>query len=125
MTDLDNAIRQAVSAEDAALMDRLAADPSLPKQVFNTFQGQFGLLNILGSVVAIVLFAGGAFAAWRFATTFNVHDMLIWGALATFAFAGLTLIKVWFWMELQRHAVVREIKRLELQVARLVSHSAV
>lgn len=125
MTDLDSAIRQAVSAEDAELMDRLAADPSLPKQVFNTFQGQFGWLNILGSIAALFMFAGGAYAAWRFATSPDIYDMLIWGALAAVAFAGLTLIKLWFWMELQRHAVVREIKRLELQVARLASHSAV
>jgi hypothetical protein len=37
------------------------------------------------------------------------------------AVAGLALVKVWFWMELQKNAIVREVKRLELQVASLAA----
>ena len=29
------------------------------------------------------------------------------------------MIKAWFWMQIHRNRVLREIKRLELQVARL------
>ena len=32
-----------------------------------------------------------------------------------------TMIKVWFWMEIQKNAIVREIKRVELQVANLAA----
>jgi hypothetical protein len=31
------------------------------------------------------------------------------------------MIKVWFWMEIQKNAIVREIKRVELQVANLAA----
>jgi hypothetical protein len=29
------------------------------------------------------------------------------------------MMKIWYWLELNKNAVTREIKRLELQVARL------
>jgi len=42
-----------------------------------------------------------------------------WGARTILAFLGLGLIKLWFWMELQKVSIVREIKRVELQMASL------
>lgn len=121
MSDLDKAIREGYSAEDADLMQRLAADPSMTRQVLNAFQGPFGALNVLSVLVSLALFAGGAYSVWRFVGAAEVRDMLIWGGGAAFAFSGLSLIKLWFWMELQRNATVREIKRLELQVSRLAA----
>jgi hypothetical protein len=47
--------------------------------------------------------------------------MLRWGAASALAFAGISLIKVWFWLELQKNAIVREVKRLEVQVASLAA----
>jgi len=38
---------------------------------------------------------------------------------AALAFLGLGLIKRWFWFELKTHVIVREIKRVEAQVAGL------
>jgi Family of unknown function (DUF6768) len=123
MNDLDDAIRQGYSAEDAELMQRLAADPSLPRMVLNTFQGPFGAFNVLGWIAGFALFATGAYCAWRFAAAPELRAMLLWGAGAALAASGLVLVKLWFWMELQRNAVVREIKRLELQVSRLAARA--
>lgn len=121
MSDLDKAIREGYSAEDADLMKRLAADPSMTRQVLNAFQGPFGAFNVLGVLVTLVLLAGGAYCVWRFLGTADVRDMLIWGGGAAAALCAVSMIKVWFWMELQRNATVREIKRLELQVSRLTA----
>jgi hypothetical protein len=122
MNKLDEAIRKVVSKDDAELLEKLTAQTALPRQMIDTFRGQFGFLNILGSVVAVVMFGAGVFCAWRFATATAVQDMLTWGALAAVAIASVILIKIWFWMELQRHAIVREIKRLEFQVACLAAN---
>lgn len=47
--------------------------------------------------------------------------MLMWGAGTALAISGLTMIKVWFWMEIQKNAIVREIKRVELQLGKLAA----
>jgi hypothetical protein len=59
--------------------------------------------------------------AWRFWQAQEVGDMLRWGAASALTFAGVALVKVWFWLELQKNAIVREVKRLEVQVASLAA----
>jgi hypothetical protein len=33
----------------------------------------------------------------------------------------VAILKIWFWMEMHKNAVLREVKRLELQIARLAA----
>ena len=47
--------------------------------------------------------------------------MQLWGAGAMLSALGLGLIKLYFFMEIQKNAIVREIKRVELQVAGLTA----
>jgi hypothetical protein len=121
MNDLDQAIRQSLSVEDAALLDRLGADQALHRQVLATFEGRLRWFNVAGSIAAVVLFGVACVLAWRFVQAKELGEMLRWGAASALAFAGIALIKVWFWLELQKNAIVREIKRLEVQVASLAA----
>ena len=121
MTDLDQAIRESLSAEDAALLDRLGADQALHRQVLATFEGRLRWFNVAGWIAGVVLFGVACVLAWRFLQAAELADMLRWGAASALAFAGLALIKVWFWLELQKNAIVREVKRLEVQVASLAA----
>lgn len=121
MNELDRAIRQSLSAEDAELFDRFGADQALHRLVLATFEGRLRWFNAAGWVAGFVLFAVGCFLAWRFMQAKDVGDMLRWGASSALAFAGLALIKVWFWLELQKSVIVREVKRLEVQVASLAA----
>lgn len=121
MNDLEQAIRQSLSAEDAQLFDRLGADQALHRQVLATFEGQLRWFSAAGWIAGFVLFGVASILAWRFVNAPEVADMLRWGAGSALAFAGLALVKVWFWLELQKNAIVREVKRLELQVASLAA----
>ena len=121
MNDLDRAIRESLSAEDAELFDRLGRDQALHRQVLATFEGQFRWINVAGWIAGTLLFGGACVMAWRFVHAPDLADMLRWGAGSALGFAGLALVKVWFWMELQKNAIMREVKRLELQVASLAA----
>ncbi len=122
MNELDRAIRQSLSAEDAELLERV--DPSLRQQVLATFEGQLRWLNVAGWIAGFVLFGVASVMTWRFIYAPTLEEMLRWGAAAALGFAGLALIKVWFWMELQKNAIMREVKRLEVQVASLAAQLA-
>ena len=121
MNDLDHAIRQSLSAEDSELFDRLGTDRALHRQVLATFEGELRWFNVAGWIAGVVLFVVAAGSAWRFVQAQELGDMLRWGAASALAFAGIALIKIWFWMELQKNAIVREVKRLEVQVASLAA----
>ncbi|CAN5702480.1 hypothetical protein BH11PSE1_BH11PSE1_15220 [soil metagenome] len=119
MTDIDEAIRQSLSAEDVRFLEAHGGEQPLLRQVLQTLTGSFAPLNAGGWIAGFALFAVGAFCVWRFLNVTELRDLLLWGGGAMATMLGLTLIKVWFWMEMQKNAIVREVKRLELQLARL------
>lgn len=121
MNELDRAIRQSLSAEDAELFDRFGADQALHRQVLATFAGRLRWFNAAGWIAGVVLFAVACVFAWRFWSAQDLEVMLRWGAASALACAGVMLVKVWFWLELQKNAIVREVKRLEVQVASLAA----
>lgn len=121
MNELDDAIRQSLSVEDAELFDRLGADQALHRQVLATFEGRLRWFNAAGWIAGFLLFGVACVLSWRFVNAATLADMLRWGGAAALAFAGVTLVKVWFWLELQKNTILRELKRLELQVASLAA----
>ena len=121
MDNIDDRIRKSLSAEDQAFLAQLDEGDSLYQDIASAFRGRMRWLNILGSVFALLLFILAVFCAWRFATQADLREMQMWGAAAALAFLGNALIKLWFWIELKSNAVVREIKRVELQVAALAA----
>jgi hypothetical protein len=120
-TDIDDAIRSALSAEDASAFARFDQHPSLPAEALATLQGRHRGINSLGWIAGFALFAVGCYFWWRMAGTGDLREAMSWGMGAGMAFLGLSLIKVWFWMELQSNRILREVKRVELQVAVLAS----
>ena len=121
MTQIDEAIRRALTAEDARALDAFAADEGLLALVLATFGGPFRWLNLAGWIAGFAVFGVGLWGGLRFVRAGDLREMMLWGALVGLAAATLVMIKLWFWMELHRNATQREIKRLELQVARLAA----
>jgi hypothetical protein len=121
MTSIDEAIRRALSDEDAKLLERFGADLPLADQVQDSFRGHLGWLNALSWLVGLALFAVGLYCGWRFLAAAETADTLRWGMGVLLSAMGLMLIKIFAWMEIEKNAVVREVKRLELQVARLAA----
>lgn len=119
MTHIDDAIRQALSAEDAKLLDAFGAEQGLHNQLLQTFQGRLWWVNVFGWILGFALFAALCYCVWRFLGTPDLREMLIWGVAVGVAFTGLAMVKIWFFLEMQKNAIIREVKRLELQVARL------
>ena len=49
--------------------------------------------------------------------------LLVWGGGFMFCMMAVSMLKLWFWMEMQTNSVLREVKRVELQVSRLASRT--
>ena len=121
MNQIDDDIRQALSAEDAEALERYATEPSLVQRVLEAFSGRLALLNALALFLGFALFGVGLYSAWRFMSESDLAEMLKWGGATGLAALSMIATKLWFWSELRSNAVIREIKRLELQVARLAA----
>jgi hypothetical protein len=53
--------------------------------------------------------------------TDDVRTTVLWTAAAIVSALFVAMLKMHFWMEMNKNVVLREVKRLELQVARLAA----
>lgn len=60
-----------------------------------------------------------AFALSRLLSTEDTHDMLVWGGAGLLAIVLIVAVKIWYWLEMLRLALTRDLKRRELRVSRL------
>ena len=121
MNELDKKIREALRAEDADLVDDFDSEPSLFEMLFETFRGKHRWLVFMTIFWTLVFMVLAVLSVIQFFRAEETRDLVMWAAASALFLSGVSMMKVWFWMELNKNAVTREIKRLELQIARLAS----
>lgn len=121
--DLDRMIEDALNAEDRAILDRYG-EQGMFAQMAGLFQGKLAFWSVLTVIAQMAMFAVALYAGAKFLGTQDPQMMVRWAALAWFGATGTIVIKTWFWMQMQANRILREVKRVELQVARLNSVKA-
>lgn len=118
MTNLDDKIREALSEQDQVLMDQFG-EQGLFGQLGGLFQGKLAWLTVATLFIGTILTIIAVYAIFRFVTAEEVSDIIRWGGLAWIAGVSQMMIKLWSWMRMETNRTLREIKRLELQIARM------
>ena len=116
--DVDTLIRDALGEEERELFDRLG-DPTLPEMLGEVFRGRLRWLAAIVALVVVIFTGIAVYAAVQFFDADEVAEMIRWAGIFFFCMTAIMANKLWHWMEMQRYALTREIKRLELQIATL------
>ena len=119
MNNIDAKIRRALEATDADLADEFDGDQSMTEMVFDTFRGTQKWLTFLSIFWGLVFMAGSIVGIIQVFKAQETRELILWGLGFVFCFSAVAMMKVWFWMQMNRNSILREIKRVELQVARL------
>jgi hypothetical protein len=117
MRDLDAMIDEALSAEEKELLHRIGDEPGFFGQVFGVFRGPTGWVNVLLMVTQGVFFIAGAYAAWRFFGAADPVTQLRWGLPSAVLLILSAMLKMAVLPRMETNNIIREIKRLELQLA--------
>ena len=118
MDELDKRIEAALNAEDRALLAQFG-EQGLVGQVFSVFSGKQGWIASIMVVMSFVVFAAAVYCSWKFFTADAVLTAMRWGAGAGMLMLMVGFMKVWFWMRMESNRMLREVKRLELQMVRM------
>jgi len=121
--ELDGLIRESLGSTEAEVYDQFG-ELSLFQLMFETFRGRHRLFVFGGFAAVLVFFVLGILSAIRFVHAPELHEMICWGATTALCFGMVTVIKIWYWMEMARVSVVRETKRLQLLVVRLAGNAS-
>lgn len=118
MNKLDEMIGRALTEEDRELLAR-HGEPGYVAQAFGMFRGPMAWALWVAYVAGAVAFVMGAYAFWQMVTTTDLVAAVKWGVGALLLFQMTTLTKSFMGSHMQANRMLRELKRLELQVALL------
>lgn len=120
MSKIDELISGALSAEDRALLAS-HGEPGYLSQAFGLFRGPMASVMWLVNIAAGVAFLAGAYALWQMFSTSEALVAVKWGIASLFLFQVTTLCKSFMGSHMEANRMLRELKRVELQLSLLRS----
>jgi hypothetical protein len=118
MRNPEQTIDEALGAEELELLRGIGEEPGYIEQAVGIFSGRLGWVNAVLMAVQGAAFIGGAWAAWNFFSANDVLAALRWGLPAAVLLLMSLTIKMALWPSIQTNRLMRELKRIELQIAR-------
>lgn len=118
MEDIDQLIKETLTEEEAKFYDSLE-EQSVIGMVIGLFKGRNKWILILMNIMTLVFFALFIFCVVRFFDTNETNELIKWGLGSLVFLLGVSMLKIFAWMQMDKNALLREMKRLELQVSSL------
>jgi hypothetical protein len=119
MNDIDEKILAAMNAEERHMMEPYASPPGIFGMMADSFRGSLGWVVAMVFVFILVFFGLLVYSAIRFFPETDLESKLDWFAIGLTSLIAMALLRLWYFMELVRLSIIRELKRLELQVSLL------
>lgn len=119
MTDLDSRLRAALTEEDDAFLDSLEKDRGLFAQIGESFRGPMRTMTVIANVAVLIATAIGLWSVWQMFEADTTRALILWAGAAWAAWTLQIGLKQWIWSRIQTLSVLRELKRLELRLARI------
>jgi len=117
MSTLDDDIRKTLANGDASYdLDR---EEGVFRQMAILFHGKMRWMAIAVTIESIVFAVLIVLAAIEFFRTDDTKWQIFYATGILLLALLLVLVKLWGWMQMNRYAIHREIKRLELRIVEL------
>lgn len=121
MNDLDDKILAAMRSETEESLGEYSKELGLFGLVGESFKGSLAWVVVLAFVLIFVFIGLGIYCGINFFHATDIASKLNWFAGASLAFIIVIVLRLWYFMELNRLSIRREIKRVELQVSLLAN----
>lgn len=121
MKDIDRKIDDALDAEERELL-RSLDEQGFFAQAIGVFGGPAGWASGVMMAAQAITFVAGVWAAWNFFEAGEPVTQLRWGLPAAVLLIVATMIKLALVPRMESNRLMRELKRIELQIARIARH---
>lgn len=118
MRDLDKMIEDALGDEESEVLRRIGGEPGFIERAFGMFGAGLEWTVRFMLFGQTVIFLAGVWTAWNFFQAGDPVLQLRWGLPAAVLLLGATMVKMAVGPAIFHHRVMRELKRIELQIAR-------
>jgi len=120
MEDIDQLIKDTLTQEEAKFYNELD-EQNVLQMLGGLLQGKNKWIIILMNIVQVAFFVLFIYCAIKFFVVEETNDLIRWGIFGSVALFAQSMLKLFTWMQMDKNAIIREIKRLELQVSSLAA----
>lgn len=122
--DIDALIKETLSEEEAKFYDDLD-EQGIWGMVGGIFKGKLGWLVVIMNIINLIVFGLFIYCLIQFFNVTETNELIKWGVGVVICLMFNSMIKLYGWMQMDKNALMREIKRLELQVSSLSGRMSV
>jgi uncharacterized protein YqhQ len=115
---IDALIKKALTEEEAKFYDELNEQNLLGK-LEEVYSGKMGWLVVIMNVLTLLLFGFFVFSVIRFFGSEDSVALIKWAAGGFLSIIAVGMLKLYFWLQMDKNDIKRELKRIELQIAAL------
>ena len=105
---------------DAKVDEILAAEPTLLELTLAPLRGKRRWSFLCAMPAGVAFLTVGFFSLWKFLNAESAPLLIQWALAFVCCMWAVSMMKIWYWMEMQAASLTRRINQLELQVSRLV-----
>lgn len=120
MEDIDQLIKDTLTQEEAKFYNGLD-EQNIFQMLGGLYQGKLKWIFVYMNIVMIVVFGLFVYCAIQFFNTDVTNELIKWAVLGSFCMIAVGLLKLFSWMQIDKNVILRELKRLELQVSSLAT----
>lgn len=120
MEDIDQLIKDTLTQEEAKFYNELD-EQNIFQMVGGLYQGKLKWIFVYMNIVMIIVFGLFVYCAIQFFNTDVTNELIKWAVLASFCMIAVGMLKLFAWMQIDKNVILRELKRLELQVSSLAT----
>lgn len=116
---VEKLIKEALSKEDAKYYSDLE-EQNFIVQYGQMFKGKQGFFTVMTTLMIFVFLGVTIYCFMQFMDSSETKDQILYATIIIMSVFSIGMLKLWNWMQMDKNTVIREMKRLELQVAVLV-----
>ena len=116
--EIDKLIKETLTQEEAKFYDELE-EQNVLEMVGGLFQGKNKWIMYLMNFMTLVFFGLFVYCTVQFFNTTATNELIKWGIGGLVFLFAVSMLKVFAWMQMDKNAILREVKRLEIQISSL------
>lgn len=123
MSSIDDKIKQALSEEfNQAIKENDKIDANPFKQMSVGFKGKMGWMYIGVIIFGVISTFVSIYSIYSFYFETETKALIGWAVVIIISIFLTQISKMWYWSELGRNRIIRELKLLELQLAQAIDN---
>lgn len=113
---LDDLIKETLSKEEAQFYDQLE-EKDLFGKIGEVYKGKMGWLVIIMNIALVLFFVFFVYSIVEFFEAESIEDMIVWSSAGFLSMIFMSVMKLYVWMQMDKNDILRELKRIELQIS--------